>query len=271
MAAPDSQRKERMSDIHDAAEKIMVSVFGKPGDGGCNEVKAIVQVFMDPVSALLNLWASQRRHEQESGLLEVSEGMVRASDVYPRVIVDEDWAVIPDPPDYRFEGDGSMPQTAKQLERSGDCYDGTPGKYSAHTGPKFDWTVLSACEVVEWSLAQYTGDRQALERLLLAVHPDAGKYAPSDYPKDPFEFYARQALNDRSSDRDVKGFVRIQRNEYGAFRKTVWQSIGSQTYQDRLAKMKERAEYVVLREQVNAKEGADLTKMLAASMVQSPS
>lgn len=244
-----------MSEVHAVAEKIITSVFGE-------KPKQAVQVFMDPVSVVLNLWASQKRHEQEASLLEVSVGMVKASDVYLRIPVDEDWAAIPDPPDYREEGDGSMPKEKRVCERSDAEYDATPGKYGAYSGPQFDWTVLSACEVVEWALTQYTGDPDALERLLLAVHPDAGKYAPSDYPKDPFEYHARIALDDGASYYDVKGFAKIQRGTYGAFRKIVWQSIGSKTYQDRLALMKEQAEYVERRKHLNKLDAQELKKLL---------
>lgn len=197
------------------------------------DLKAFSQRLMDPVSVALNLWASQRAHEESGG-----SGFAHWRDVFPGVPLDEDGAVVPDPPDHR---PGPPPANAPQRTDAGREYEASPGKYSDR--PRWDWTTLSACEVVEWALGRYTGDREAMRRLLLEVHPDAGRFCREDYPSDPFVAAARRSLDRGASARDARDWARVQRSSYGAFRRLVRAAVGSATEEDGVFAAEERRQY----------------------------
>ena len=242
----DSQRKERMSEQ----------------TNGCSEVKATVQRYMDPVSVALNLWASQRLHKCAGG-----SGFVTWGEVFPGVPLDEEGQVKPDPPDYRK--DGGAPASALQTDRSDVLYESSAGKYAQV--PRWDWSTASACEVVEWALAEFSGgtDDEAKERsefmrdLLCKIHPDVGRYSLPNESNDPFVATARRVLDKGAVERDAKDYARVMRSSYGAFRKVMWVAIGSKTGEDRRMAHSVRSEYVDRRRQVNALDAKEIVQTRA--------
>lgn len=236
----------------------------------CCEVRATVHRYMDPVSVVLNLWASQRIHERGDGPGREGSGFVTWAEVFPGVPLDADGQVKPDPPDYRREGDGSKPQNAPQRDDAGKLYESSPGKYGRQA-PRWDWTAFSACEVVEWALSEFTGDREFMRSVLLKVHPNAGRYSLPNEKGDPFVACARRFLDDGAAARDAKDYARVVRSSYGAFRKVVWVAVGSKSSEDLRLAQAERAQYEEHRRQVNAEEGRKLSAALATSQVESAS
>lgn len=222
----------------------------------CCEVKATVQRYMEPVSVCLNLWASQRIHHLGGG-----QGYVTWAEVFPGVPLDEQGDAIGDPPDYRKEGDGSMPSNVPQHESSGRLYRATPGKYEGR--PRFDWTTFSACEVVEWALSEFTGDAEFMRSLLTKIHPDSGRFSLPNEKGDPFVASARRFLDDGAMPRDCKDYARVMRSSYGAFRRLMWAAVGSRSSEDLRLANAERAQYEEHRRQVNAAEGRELSRALA--------
>lgn len=218
-------------------------------DCGCKDVATMVAVYMDPVTVVLNLWASQRIHSLGGGT-----GFVAWAEVFPGVPLDEDGQVKPDPPDYRKEG--GSPLGAVQRDGSDRLYEATADKYRA--APRWSWTALSACEVVDWALDRFTGDREYILSLLTKIHPNAGRFMLPNEKGDPFVAAARRFLDDGASARDAKDYARVMRSAYGAFRKVVWQAVGSETRQDALSRAYDASEYARHRRQINAQVGREV-------------
>lgn len=227
----------------------------------CKDVKAATQRWMDPVSVCLNLWASQRIFKAGGG-----SGFVHWGEVFPGVPLDGQGQVKADPPHPDVDGPEQNPQMRERSDRE---YEATAGKYAE--APRWDWTTLSACEVVEWALSQFTGDREAMRSVLLCVHPDAGRFMVEDYPKDPFVACARRTLDSGATWRDHKDWARVTRSSYGAFRKVMWRAIGSKTSQDELGSVVDRLRYERTRRHLNAMDGKELSRPPETSVVESAS